>query len=118
MNGDMRDPEFLKMLERGQEEFQQFRKARRHLSDHGILREYVDQHGLVFGVFKDPENALGWDTVIIKGHDALTAIIASGMAQQKTVGVIPCRNIEEALAMGKSLAMSTPAVHETGARND
>ncbi len=89
----------------GQDDFQRFFKAREKTtpSHSDIVRAYLDQRGIVFGVFKDPEHELGWNTVIIKGHDALTAILASGMAQPKSVGAIPCACVEEAVALSQVL---------------
>jgi hypothetical protein len=93
-------PEFHEIIERGQEDFQQFFKVRKTQPLDDILKEYVDQRGVVLGVFEDAKNELGWDTALIKGQDALTAIFFCGIvAQSEIIGVIPCACGEAAFTM-------------------
>jgi len=74
--------------------------ARTSESDHKTHLKYIiDRPDVVLRFFRDSEGPKGWDHLVIKGDHSLRKIIGSGLSVPTAVAAIPCRNIEEAMAM-------------------
>jgi hypothetical protein len=54
---------------------------------------YIDKIDVVWGVWTGGQNLL------IKGEEILRFISASGVEEQLSIGAIPCRSLEEAVAL-------------------
>jgi hypothetical protein len=95
---------FLDLVNDGQRKYQEFFKDA-HLntksSDSEILRVYITRHDIAIGIFKDAEYELGWGFYVIKGQPTSMRIVQSGVAEQVSLVVIPCRELEEAVAMSQ-----------------
>ena len=63
------------------------------------LRQLVDHHDLVWGVWNDPQSECGVACGIIKGEGALQVGIHTGVPQNMAWTAVKCRNAEETEAM-------------------
>ena len=99
-----RDPEFIETLNNCQRLYRNFfedRHKNTNLSESKILAEYIKTCDIVYGIFKDDQYELGWGIYIIKGQHAAMRIVREGKTEQVSCGAIPCRMLEEAVAMSK-----------------
>jgi hypothetical protein len=99
-----KDPQFIEVLNSGQNHYRRFMedaKANTNLPDVKILKDYITRCDIVIGIFKDAEYELGWGFYFIKGRTLCLRIINTGKTEELPFGVIPCRMLEEAVAMSQ-----------------
>ena len=62
------------------------------------IRQLVDAHEVVFGVWQDLSEPDGIGSLIIKGQQILRVVAASNGSKNVSLTAIPCSCIEEAMA--------------------
>lgn len=69
--------------------------------DADILREIIDEHEVVFGIYTDASEPRGFGVVVIKGREALSRGIDANTEVALKTTAVPCREEDEARAMRK-----------------
>jgi hypothetical protein len=64
-----------------------------------LLKKIIDDSDVCVGVFKDASHPMGWSTSVIKGQHLLEKIGKSDEALDVAFAAVPCRSLEEAVAM-------------------
>jgi hypothetical protein len=67
------------------------------------IREIIEGHDVVFGVWQDLTQPDGVDMLLIKGSRACREVIASGSAARVKISAIPCECYEQAIAAQRAV---------------